>query len=102
METISLDDFYLPYKDRLSLDPKWYPYRGPPGTHDISMIMDILQEFKKGNPITVPKFNKSLYQGSGDREGFRTFKTDILFFEGWMLGYEKMKELTYNLVLPNK
>lgn len=35
METISLDDFYLPYKDRLNLDQKYYPYRGPPGTHDV-------------------------------------------------------------------
>jgi D-glycerate 3-kinase len=74
LETISLDDFYLPYADRLNLDPTVYKYRGPPGTHSIDLMKKVLQEFRShsnADGMYVPVFDKSCHAGKGDRVGFR-------------------------------
>jgi pantothenate kinase-related protein Tda10 len=41
LESISLDDFYLPFADRLKL-PEIYKYRGPPGTHSVDLMFEFL------------------------------------------------------------
>lgn len=89
----------------MKLNQELYPYRGPPGTHDVQMMLNCFQEFKKGNPIEVPVFDKGLRNGHGDRVGFRKIKAEILFFEGWMVGYERVEESVIresSLKLPNK
>jgi D-glycerate 3-kinase len=86
----SLDDLYLPYADRLVLqqqDPRLVR-RGPPGTHDVELGLQILRDFQLGLPeVQVPRFDKSLQGGAGDRAGFVTYGAmDFVLFEGWFVG----------------
>jgi D-glycerate 3-kinase len=88
--SLSLDDLYLPYADRLELQ-KQAPRltrRGPPGTHDVALGLEVLAKFKQGAPVVeVPRFDKSLQAGAGDRSGFETYATvDFVLFEGWFVG----------------
>jgi D-glycerate 3-kinase len=86
----SIDDLYLSYVDRVALrnrDPR-IVRRGPPGTHDVQLGIDILQQFRQGRfPIELPRFDKSAYQGEGDRTNAeRIEQADIVLFEGWFVG----------------
>ena len=90
--TLSLDDLYLPYSDRLTLqqaDPRLI-WRGPPGTHDIDLGIRTLSAVKSASPaaqVKLPQFDKSLHQGQGDRiESVSLPAPSILFLEGWFVG----------------
>lgn len=92
-DSISFDDFYL---DHYTLQQQYYytrekrwRHRGNPGTHDIRLIVSVLQDFKKKLPdIKVPVYDKSAHKGEGDRVGFRVLSNcDVLFVEGWCLGF---------------
>lgn len=65
VRSISIDDVYKTYQDRLSLSHShpFLQWRGPPGTHDIDILQTILSDFKEGRQITLPRFDKSLHQG---------------------------------------
>lgn len=89
---ISIDDLYLPYVDRLQLqqqDPR-FRWRGPPGTHDVQLGLAVLQQLRNGQfPVTVPRFDKSAWQGKGDRTAPETIShVDIVLFEGWFVGVQ--------------
>jgi D-glycerate 3-kinase len=86
----SLDDLYLPHADRQLLekrDPR-LSRRGPPGTHDVELGIQVLNQFKaQETTIEVPQFDKSLFQGAGDRINFKTYApVDFVLFEGWFVG----------------
>lgn len=86
----SLDDLYLPYVDRVRLrtrDPRMIR-RGPPGTHDVQLGIEVLQQFQRGEfPISLPRFDKSAHGGEGDRsEPELITQADIILFEGWFVG----------------
>lgn len=86
----SIDDLYLPYVDRVALrkrDPR-IVRRGPPGTHDVQLGIEVLTQFRQGNfPIALPRFDKSAYQGEGDRTSPEVIdQADIVLFEGWFVG----------------
>jgi D-glycerate 3-kinase len=86
----SLDDLYLPYVDRVNLrnrDPRMIR-RGPPGTHDVQLGIEILQQFRRGEfPIELPRFDKSAHAGEGDRSKPEMItQADIILFEGWFVG----------------
>ncbi len=86
----SIDDLYKTYVDRQQLqqqDPQ-FCWRGPPGTHDLSLGMQVLQQLRQANfPVAIPQFDKSLHQGSGDRiQSIEVSKADIVLFEGWFVG----------------
>ncbi|MBK1986719.1 glycerate kinase [Sphaerospermopsis aphanizomenoides BCCUSP55] len=88
--SLSLDDLYKTYSDRLALtqqDPRLI-WRGPPGTHDIDLGLILLDQIRQGNsPVTVPRFDKSAYSGAGDRTTPEIVnKVDIVLFEGWFVG----------------
>lgn len=94
----SIDDFYLTFKQRRSLraEKPFIKYRGPPGTHDVEMALDIISKFKnKEKSIEIPIFEKTLYEGRGDRNGFETVEdsnqTDIVIFEGWFVGLSHIR-----------
>jgi D-glycerate 3-kinase len=99
--SISLDDFYKTYSDRQklqTLEPRLI-WRGPPGTHDVDLAMDILSKIKAGNQdiINVPTFDKSLYNGMGDRGKFKPVsKIDLVLFEGWFVGVQPIDEHLFN------
>ncbi|BAZ82630.1 glycerate kinase [Sphaerospermopsis kisseleviana CS-549] len=88
--SLSLDDLYKTYSDRLTLtqqDPRLI-WRGPPGTHDIDLGLSVLDQIRQGNsPVTVPRFDKSAYSGAGDRSTPEIVTNiDIVLFEGWFVG----------------
>lgn len=91
----SIDDLYLPYVDRLALrnrDPRLVR-RGPPGTHDVQLGIKILGQFQQGNfPIALPRFDKSAYDGEGDRTNPEIIdRADIVLFEGWFVGVRSIE-----------
>lgn len=98
--SLSLDDLYKTYGERQELQIKEprLRWRGPPGTHDIQLGMDILEQIRTSttlpdhsyNPLQVialPRFDKSLWDGMGDRTTPELVEIpDILLFEGWFVG----------------
>ncbi|RKP22405.1 hypothetical protein SYNPS1DRAFT_20118, partial [Syncephalis pseudoplumigaleata] len=100
---LSIDDLYLPYADQRALAASTasplLARRGLPGTHDIALGTSILAAFRDGqSDIRVPRYDKSLHQGAGDRcttwtHWHRTSASTsatrkrILLFEGWCLGF---------------
>lgn len=88
--SLSLDDLYKTYSDRLALtqaDPRLI-WRGPPGTHDIDLGLKLLEQIRGGeSPVMVPRFDKSAYHGAGDRTQPEIVENiDIVLFEGWFVG----------------
>lgn len=98
--SLSLDDLYKTYSDRLILqqqDPRLI-WRGPPGTHDVDLGLHILQQIRQGNSqIVVPRFDKSLHQGAGDRTTPEIVNNiDIVLFEGWFVGTEPINPTVFD------
>lgn len=90
--SLSLDDLYKTYSDRLALqqqDPRFI-WRGPPGTHDIQLglqVLDRLRQSDPNSPIEIPRFDKSAWHGAGDRGTPEIVNgADIVLFEGWFVG----------------
>lgn len=90
--SLSIDDLYKTYSDRLILqqqDPRLI-WRGPPGTHDVELGLMVLEQLHQPDfaaPILLPRFDKSAYNGAGDRSTFEAvFNIDIVLFEGWFVG----------------
>lgn len=87
---LSLDDLYKPYAERQQIqqaDPR-LRWRGPPGTHDVQLGLQVLQQFRANHlPVWVPRFDKSAHHGMGDRTTPEQIThADIVFFEGWFVG----------------
>jgi D-glycerate 3-kinase len=97
--SLSLDDLYKTYADRLQLqqtDPR-LRWRGPPGTHDVELGLDVFQQLRSASvqPVPLPRFDKSAYQGAGDRTDPEWVTgVDIVLFEGWFVG---MRSIDPNL-----
>lgn len=99
---LSIDDLYLPH-DRLVAVAQTRPEnrllqgRGQPGTHDVPLGTEILTCLKRiNNPehrddtVHIPKFDKSLHGGEGDRvpEGTTICgPVDVVILEGWCVGF---------------
>jgi D-glycerate 3-kinase len=104
---ISLDDFYKTYADRQKLkakDPRLIR-RGPPGTHDISLALTTFKALLQAQSkelIPIPRFDKSLHGGEGDRILFPELvhDIDIVLFEGWFVGVRPIEKTVFNQSLP--
>jgi D-glycerate 3-kinase len=91
---LSLDDLYKTYCDRMILlqQDSRLIWRGPPGTHDVNLGLAVLDEVRNSHhhpqsSITIPRFDKSLHNGAGDRSNPEIIPhVDILLFEGWFVG----------------
>lgn len=89
---LSIDDLYKTYAERqqLQAEDSRLKWRGPPGTHDVDLGIQILDQVRANETdtrIQVPRFDKSAFEGQGDRSGFETIPTaDIVLFEGWFVG----------------
>jgi D-glycerate 3-kinase len=102
--SLSLDDLYKTYSDRLALTQQ-YPrltWRGPPGTHDIDLGLILLDQIRQGkNPVTVPRFDKSAYSGAGDRTTPEIVENvDIVLFEGWFVGVQPIDPAAFTNAPP--
>ncbi|MEL6602952.1 MAG: glycerate kinase [Cyanobacteria bacterium J06614_10] len=96
--SLSIDDLYLTYNERLALrqqDPRLI-WRGPPGTHDVALGVDTLSQLKRTEPrvsVGVPQFDKSLYEGQGDRTApIQISAPTVILFEGWFVGVAPLSE----------
>jgi D-glycerate 3-kinase len=103
---LSIDDLYKTYAERCQLRQqdarlKW---RGPPGTHDIDLGVQTLDQIRHASPETVvylPRFDKSLHGGEGDRTTPEAIQgVDILLFEGWFLGVRPVPATQFNQAPP--
>ncbi|MBV5261080.1 glycerate kinase [Synechococcus moorigangaii CMS01] len=89
---ISLDDLYKTYaarQDLRKIQPELI-WRGPPGTHDIELGLGVLTKLQRahlGDKIVIPRFDKSLHRGAGDRQPPEWIDpVEIVLFEGWFVG----------------
>lgn len=104
--TISLDDFYLTHQDQNALEAR-YPDnpilrgRGPPGTHDIKLATDVLNQLSDINShfeknVRIPRYDKSAFGGKGDRSNIETIELGstlhLVILEGWMVGFQSRPE----------
>jgi D-glycerate 3-kinase len=102
--SLSLDDLYKTYHDRLALtqkDPRLI-WRGPPGTHDVDLGINVLEQIRQSQtPVMIPRFDKSAYHGAGDRTHPEIVeKVDILLFEGWFVGVRPIDSVAFDHAPP--
>ncbi|TPX55256.1 hypothetical protein PhCBS80983_g05477 [Powellomyces hirtus] len=109
--SLSIDDFYLTKQEQDSLassEPgnKLLQYRGNPGTHDISLALNVLDELTlahqsalEGRPssVLIPRYDKSLHQGRGDRAPREKWTTalapfHVIILEGWCVGFRSLPD----------
>jgi D-glycerate 3-kinase len=100
----SLDDLYLTHTSQEAL-AKANPgnpllqHRGQPSTHDLDLALSIFADLKANRSTRIPKYNKALFSGQGDRlpssewdevnsEG--TGPVSIVLFEGWCVGFQPL------------
>ncbi len=107
--SISIDDIYKTYAERqlLQKQDSRLIWRGPPGTHDVSLGIETLDKLRQSenqnydNLIPIPRFNKSLFHGAGDRiEPEIVSKVDIILFEGWFVGVRPVEEKIFDVAPP--
>jgi D-glycerate 3-kinase len=102
MVALSLDDLYKTYAERQVLqvaNPR-LNRRGPPGTHDIELGIATLDRLRREphpqTPILIPRFDKSLHGGQGDRvEPELVEGADIILFEGWFIGVRPIDPVAF-------
>jgi D-glycerate 3-kinase len=102
--SLSIDDFYKTYADRQQLqrqDPR-LDRRGPPGTHDLDLALQVLTAIQRGvSPLSIPRFDKSAWQGAGDRTTPETVASaDIVLLEGWLVGVRPIDPIAFDTAPP--
>jgi D-glycerate 3-kinase len=88
LAVVSIDDLYLPWAERrrrLAGNP-FGVSRVPPGSHDIPLLLERLDAWRRGGELRLPRFDKSLAGGQGDRAEWRRMAVDALVIEGWLMG----------------
>ncbi len=81
---VSMDDFYLSKAERTSRGLSW---RGPPGSHDLPALIDVLRRIQDGRtPIEVPRFSAAADDCIAPE--VIDVAPDVAFVEGFYLGYD--------------
>jgi D-glycerate 3-kinase len=100
--SISLDDLYKTYPERQQLqqqDPRLI-WRGPPGTHDVQLGITVLDRLRQKSPeetVLIPRFDKSAYQGLGDRAKPEIVqRAEVIIFEGWFVGLTPIDDSNFH------
>jgi D-glycerate 3-kinase len=100
-QVVSIDDFYLTHADQLGLaaarpDNALVQVRGEPGTHDLTLMKGFFDALLGGKPCRVPSYDKSAFDGLGDRTPESTWTplngpgqtpVRVVIFEGWCVGF---------------
>ncbi|KAL0222540.1 hypothetical protein RCL1_002394 [Eukaryota sp. TZLM3-RCL] len=101
--SVSIDDFYKTHAELSTLSHNFpgNPFfcgRGLPGTHDLELYTQFISSItnKDSHPVVIPRYDKSLHCGQGDRLPEDQWEVvqkpiDIVFVEGWMLGFAPVK-----------
>ena len=92
----SIDDAYLPHGPRLQAMAA-NPFgvdRVPPGSHDPGLLVEAIDQWRQGSDglLRLPRFDKRLRQGAGDRCGFSQHAADGLLLEGWLIGCSPLRD----------
>lgn len=97
----SIDDAYLPLplrRRRMAANP-FGVSRVPPGSHDPGALLDPIQRWRRlpwrapgvaTAPLRLPRFDKRICGGDGDRVADWLGEADALLLEGWMLGCRRL------------
>lgn len=77
--------------------------RGQPGTHDLDLLSSVLKDVKAGRPTQLPIFEKSLFNGQGDRlkETVPVGSVDVFVLEGWCMGFRPLSPNDLSERYPN-
>jgi D-glycerate 3-kinase len=102
---LSIDDLYLPHHGLVALavdhpDNPLLNGRGQPGTHDVKFGGQLLSQLQsQSGRIELPRFDKSLFNGEGDRlpmgrddATFVQTPVDVVILEGWCVGFHSISE----------
>ena len=74
-------------------------HRGQPSTHDIPLGIHTFSSIKNGHRTRIPQYDKSKFNGRGDRVGSDVWETvngedqekvKIVIFEGWCVGFRAL------------
>ncbi|KZT23503.1 P-loop containing nucleoside triphosphate hydrolase protein [Neolentinus lepideus HHB14362 ss-1] len=95
VSVLSIDDLYLPHEGlkrvaEESSENRLLQGRGLPGTHDVALGTEVLQGLREGREVVLPVFEKSLFEGEGDRlsDGITVSPPlDVVLLEGWFVGF---------------
>jgi D-glycerate 3-kinase len=139
LETLvcSIDDLYLTHEDQLALAREHasnplVQHRGEPGmclfslvdrdmtrlilavlgTHDMHLARDLFSALEQGRETKVPMYDKSAYNGQGDRVPSSLWKSvnapgqpriQVVIFEGWCVGFRAIgcKEIEAKQAAPS-
>jgi D-glycerate 3-kinase len=87
---LSLDDLYLPLKDRQRLAAEVHPLletRGVPGTHDPALGLSLIESLARPEQTIIPRFDKAIDdRAAPDRWPRVEGPVDVILFEGWCVG----------------
>ena len=88
VDVISMDDFYLPSREleKAMIGNPWSVPRALPGSHEIELMQETIENWKRTGNLKSPQFDKALRNGLGDRCGWNISTPKILVIEGWFLG----------------
>lgn len=99
----SIDDAYLPWaerRQRMAGNP-FGVSRVPPGSHDPAALVEPIRCWReepwKGDgrataALELPRFDKTLYGGEGERTANWHGQADAVLLEGWLLGCRPVPE----------
>ena len=85
--TLSLDDLYLPRREREALARQVHPLlvtRGPPGTHDVERGHAVVDALRAPGVLRMPRFDKAADDRAADEDV--QGPADLILFEGWCIG----------------
>ncbi|MEA5473727.1 hypothetical protein VB716_05785 [Synechococcus sp. CCY9201] len=100
----SIDDLYLPWTERkqaMAGNP-FGVLRGPPGSHDPALAQAAIAQWRRGGTLVLPRFDKRLRQGEGDRCGQWQGEPQLLLLDGWLLGCREIPEATLQALLSSE
>lgn len=87
---LSLDDVYLGPEARADLARRVHPLfavRGPPGTHDAGLALNVLEALGRPGPVRLPRFDKGRDAPvPEDEQPIFEGPADVVILEGWCLG----------------
>jgi D-glycerate 3-kinase len=97
--TFSLDDLYLPGREREALAGSSHPLfrtRGAPGTHDVALgleVLDSLCNARGGDQTALPRFDKGTDEPRPRADWPRfSGRPDVILVDGWCWGSKAAPE----------
>jgi D-glycerate 3-kinase len=108
LAVVSIDDAYLPWQERqraMAGNP-FGVSRVPPGSHEPQRLLDSLQQWRAQpaegpGELVLPRFDKTLRDGDGDRVADWYGEADALLLEGWLVGCRCLDALAWEAGLEN-